>query len=84
MSKIKFDFSVASDVDYEDLIADIGYDNQLVAILTQEEGFHNMKIQIFPPKEGNYWNFSLDEFEEILHKARNRLWELRKIDDKES
>ncbi|MGA8163395.1 MAG: hypothetical protein WB791_00025 [Waddliaceae bacterium] len=81
MEKIKFNFSVGSDFDYEDLIADIGYDNQLVALLTQEEGFENMKIKIYPPRDGDCWNFRLDEFEEIIHKARKRLWELRKIDE---
>lgn len=36
-----FEFSVASDIDFEDLIADIGFGTNLVALLTQEEGFEN-------------------------------------------
>lgn len=84
MEKTNFNFSVGSDFDYEDLIADIGYDNQLVAILTQEEGFENMKITIYCPKDADCWNFRLDEFEKIIHKAKKRLWELRKVDDESS
>ena len=79
MKKTNFNFSIGSDLDYEDLIADIGCDDQLVALLTQEGGFENMEIKIYPPKEGECWSFRLDEFEEIIHKARKRLWELRKL-----
>jgi hypothetical protein len=80
MKEINFEFSVASDVDYENLIVDIGFDNKLIALLTQEEGFDKIRIQIYPPTEGEYWNFRLTEFEEIIEKAKNRLWELRKIE----
>jgi hypothetical protein len=80
MKEINFEFSVASDVDYENLIVDIGFDNKLIALLTQEEGFDKIRIKIFSPTEGEYWNFSLSEFEEIIQKAKNRLWELRKIE----
>ncbi len=76
-----FEFSVASDVDYEDLIADIGFDNKLVVLLTQEEGFENMRIKIFPQIDGENWDFRLDEFEAVLKNAKKRLWELRKIEE---
>ena len=78
MKEVNFEFTIGSDVDYEDLIADIGFDNQLVALLTQEAGFENLRIQIHPPVDGGCWNFRLDEFEEIIQKAKHRLWELRK------
>ena len=42
MSEINFEFSVGSDVDYNNLIADIGFGNNLVALLTQEEGFEKL------------------------------------------
>jgi phage pi2 protein 07 len=80
MKEINFEFTVGSDIDYEDLIADIGFDNKLVALLTQEKGFDNIRILIYPPTEGDHWDFRLNEFEEIIHKAKNRLWELRKIE----
>jgi hypothetical protein len=79
MMENKFNFSIGSDLEYEDLIADIGYENQLVALLTQEEGFDNMKIIIYPPSKSYTWNFSLKDFEEIILKAKRRLWELRKL-----
>jgi hypothetical protein len=79
MMENKFNFSIGSDLEYEDLIADIGYENQLVALLTQEEGFDNMKIIIYPPSKSHTWNFSLKDFEEIILKAKRRLWELRKL-----
>ncbi len=79
MKEINFEYSVGSDLDYEDLIADIGFDNQLVALLTQEDGFENLRIQLYPSKNANYWDFRLDELEAIIQKAKQRLWDLRKL-----
>lgn len=70
---------MSSDVEFEDLIADIGFENNLVAILTQEEEFQNLRIRIYPPKNKKFWDFRFDEFENIMLQAKKRLWELRKI-----
>ena len=78
MTETNFEFTVASDIDFEDLIADIGFENNLVAYLTQEDGFKNMRIRIFPPQNRDFWDFKLDEFVEIFNRAKQRLWELRK------
>lgn len=83
MVETNFEFSIASDLDFEDLIADIGFDNNLVALLTQEEGFENMRIRISPPKNRPFWKFRLDEFESVVNEAKKRLWELRKMLDNE-
>lgn len=81
MTETNFKFSIGSDLDYENLIADIGFNNNLVALLTQEEGFHNLRIKIYPQKNGEFWDFRLDEFEDVINRAKARLWELRKISD---
>ncbi len=71
MKEVKLEFNVARDVDFEDLIADIGFKDQLVAVLTQENGFQNMIIIIHPPKNQECWDFRLDEFEDVLHAQKN-------------
>jgi hypothetical protein len=81
MTETNFEFNIASDVDFEDLIADIGFEDSLVALLTQEEGFQNLRIRIYPPKNTEFWDFRLDEFEDIILRAKKRLWELRKAPD---
>ena len=78
MKETDFEFSIASDIDFEDLIADFGFNNQLVGLLTQEEGFENLRIRIYPPKNQEFWDFRLDEFTEIIEKAKVRLNDLRK------
>lgn len=78
MKEIPFEFNIASDIDYEDLIADIGFGNKCVALLTQEQGFKNMRIKIFSHENEEVWDFKLDEFEDIIKQAKQRLWELRK------
>lgn len=79
MKENKFEFNVRSDTDYNELIADIGFENNLVAILTQEDGFENMRIKIYPSKNGESWDFRLDDFQKVIDLAKKRLWELRKI-----
>ena len=43
MEEEKFDYVIRSDIDFEDLIAEIGYKNKLFARITEEEGFQNLK-----------------------------------------
>lgn len=81
MKETNFEYSVASDTDYEDLIADIGFENNLVALLTQEDGFENLRIRIFLPKDMDFWDFRFDEFNSIIHRAKERLSQLRKKKD---
>ncbi len=81
MKEINFEFSVGSDLDFEDLIADIGFEGNLVALLTQENGFQNLRIRIYPSKNQEFWDFRFDEFEDILQRAKKRLWELRKTSE---
>lgn len=70
---------MTDDLDCEDLIAEIYYENEFVALLTQEERFEHLRILIFPPKLTANWDFPLDEFEEIIFLAKKGLKELRKI-----
>ena len=78
MREYNFEYTIGSDPNFEDLVADIGFNSHLVALLTQEGGFQNLRIRLFPPENLEYWDFRFDEFEEILQKAKNRLSELRK------
>ena len=78
MNEKKLEYSVGSDVDFEDLVADIGFEDKLVALLTQEDGFQNLRIRIYPPQNNEFWDFKFDEFENIINKAKNRLAELQK------
>jgi hypothetical protein len=74
----KFRIDIADDLDYGDLIADIYFEDQIIAMLTQEHGFENMEIKIYPPKTRDFWAFKFSEFEEAIQYAKLRLWELRK------
>lgn len=80
MREVNFEFNVGSDVDFDDLIADIGFDDKLVAILTQEEGPEKIRIRLYPPKDSAYWDFPLTELMKIIHNAKNCLLQLRKVE----
>jgi hypothetical protein len=81
----RFRVTIGSDVNLEDLSGDLYFDDQIVCVLTQEEGFENLKLELFgpPPKgkpHGDKWTFPLREFEEALAKLKQRLWELRRTE----
>jgi hypothetical protein len=75
----KFGVIISSDLNYENLIAEIYYfatpeDRQFVACLTQEEGFEKLKIEIYPPPKGSeHWLFAFDDFIKALNYAKDYL-----------
>ena len=73
-----FDFIYADDSEYEDLIAEIYFDGEFVALVSQEAGFNLLDIQLHSRKSGKPWHFKVNEFEGALEKVKRRLWELRK------
>lgn len=76
----KFIVEVCSDLDYEEMVADISYENHSIAMISQEKGIKKMEIKIFtPPKELLTWNFSLDDFIETLEFAKKRLIQMQKF-----
>ena len=61
------------------MCAEIYFENQFVAILTQEKGFENLEIEIHPPQNKKYWAFKFSEFEAVLKSAKEALWKMRKL-----
>ena len=81
----KFIVDIGSDTDFEDLIAILYYGEYFIGIISQEEGFENLKIHLhigqeFPLKVPfkTLPTMNLQEFEEAIQKAKKRLWELRR------
>ena len=67
----KFTVQICSDLDYEEMVADIYYGDHTVAMITQEKGLENMEIEIFSPKEDLIsWKFHLNDFVHIIQFAR--------------
>lgn len=62
----KFKILISSDSNYEELCAEIFFNGQFVGIVTQEQGLENLKIEIHPPQNQNFWIFEFSEFENSL------------------
>lgn len=75
-----FRITVGSEPEYEDLVGDLYFDDQIVCVLTQEEGFQAMQMKLFGQLNGEAWSFSLADFEEALAALKKRMWELRRTD----
>lgn len=60
---------VASDVDYEELIAEIYCDDKFIALLQQEDGKENLKIEFQP----NLKPINFEWFQNALIEAKSTL-----------
>lgn len=75
-----FRVSVGDDPDYEDLTVEIYYKEYFLAMLTQEQGFKNLQLNIFSNPRGEAWAFKMNDFLAIVEHAKQRLWELKRVD----
>lgn len=75
----EFKILISSDLEYEELCAEIYFQDEFVAMLTQENGIENFEIQIHPPKNAAFWIFKFSEFELALQSAKLTLLNMRKI-----
>jgi len=69
---------VLSDQDYEDLIAEGYVDSECLMIVSQEEGFDYLDVEIVPRADGKHWRLKYDVVIELAQKCKDRLWELRR------
>ena len=76
----RFEISVGSEYEYDDLVGNLYFDGVPVCILTQEKGFDAMEVQFLPAPSGGRWQFSLKDFEEALAALKRRMWELRRVE----
>ena len=75
-----FRITVGSELDYEELVGDLYFEDMIVCVLSQEEGFENLQMKLYGNPEGGEWSFNLGEFEEALDALKKRMWDLRRID----
>ncbi len=76
--KKEFHIILSSDLEYEQLCAEIYYKDLFVAILIQEEGFENLEIEIYPPTNAKKWVFKYSEFLRVLEEAKQVLKKMKK------
>ena len=79
MSEYKnFKFTVGSDDAHEKLAAEIIYEKNFIAELTQEEGFDNLMIELFYPSDAEeaFCKCRLDDFIEAINRAKLKLKEV--------
>lgn len=78
----KFRIRICSDLDYEEMVADISYENQTIAMISQENGIDKMEIEIFSQTNSKLaWKVNLDDFVKIIELAKKTLIKMKKIDD---
>ena len=78
----KFFIQLCGDLDYEEMVADIYYENHPVGMITQEKGVENMEVKLFQLSVPNL-NIPLDDYIEALLEAKKRLIINRQMIDEE-
>ena len=71
MMKNKFSIKIANDTVREKVFAEISYNEEEWAEISQE-GEHPL-LTIFPPLQGKYWEFPLDEAIQTLKWVKDEL-----------
>ncbi|MFA6119337.1 MAG: hypothetical protein WC688_05420 [Parachlamydiales bacterium] len=66
--------TVVSLPDRENLVAEISYDGFQFAEISQETG--QLMIQFYRHPNKEFWGFSLEEFQKIVEKAKQKLIEI--------
>ncbi len=70
-----FIVEISSDLNYENIVANILYEEETVAIISQEKGVGNFEIEIVPSFDAQPWKFSLDDFIKAILLAKKSLIE---------
>ena len=72
----KFEIIVASAPDREQLVAEIYYDNMFWVEIYQEEKTGALVVQFYPHPKEKYWEFTFNQTEKILAKAKKALLDI--------
>ncbi len=75
----KLRIDALSDQDYENLIVECYVDDDCVMIVNQERGPGQLEVEVLLRPDAKTRRIDYDVLVELLHKAKARLWELRRI-----
>lgn len=84
MANDTFSITVASDADYNALVAEVYFNKEFVCLLNEERGQRLFEIEIFPRKDGSKWQFPLADFEAAIVAAKESLLQLGWAESTES
>lgn len=76
---IRVVFATELDSEFDDMLAEVYYKDELLILISQEQGFSNLDIHFYPQASDVQISFQLAQFEEAIAYAKQRLWELRKV-----
>jgi hypothetical protein len=74
-----FIIEISSDLDYEEMVANILYDEETVAIVSQENGLENLEIEIFKSFDSKSWHFLVEDFLKAILLSKKLLTEKKKL-----
>lgn len=73
----QFRIEYCSDLDYEEIVADIYYNGNAICMITQDNGADNMNIKIYQNSNQTI-DLPLNDYIEVIQLAKNELIKSRK------
>jgi len=78
----KFTIELCSDLDFEGMVVDISFSNQIIAMLNYEKGINNIEIEIFSSTDSSVKRvFLLKDFVNALESAKKLAIKCAKEDE---
>ncbi len=76
-----FKIRICSDLDHEEIVADVCWDNQTLATINQDKGLENLEIELFSPQDQESWVVPFEKMIEIFCEAKKQLQKMQKKSD---
>ncbi|MCH9625862.1 MAG: hypothetical protein S4CHLAM123_10460 [Chlamydiales bacterium] len=73
-----FRIRICSDLDHDEIVADICWNNNTIATINQDAGLENLSIELFLSAEHESWNLPFNDFMQTLLDAQKQLIEMKK------
>jgi len=70
---VGFRITVGTEPTFENPIADIYFNDEIVAVINQESGDNCFVIELWPRRDGSRWQLDLPAFENAIAQAIRRL-----------
>lgn len=76
-----FKIRMCSDLDHEEIVADVCWNDHTLATINQDKGLENLEIELFPPPNQESWILPFDKMVEIFCEAKKELHKMQKLSD---
>ena len=76
-----FKIVTCSDLDHEEIVADVCWNHDTIATVNQDKGLENLEVELFSQSGEESLKFPFDEMMEAFSEAKETLFKMQKLPD---